>query len=281
MPMSEQYEVMETVEEAVEEVVDTPVDEPDVDLETEPEETVEEDYSEADKSFLDRFEIQFDKGAKKFESLEQLKEAAEMGSALPRYKDKVSTLENNPAYKWVDKYMKESGYSDPSNFVKAIEVNAKTEEFVNKGMSQEDAVSAAEEFVSRNASGTDLKGKEIDSFLEWHNGKVESGKFTESLDASNIPQTVQDAYENGQSLKEAYMDYILDDIKVKTEQDTLKKIAKNKETSAGALRDGKPNNTKDMTVAQVNKTLSNMSTSEQGKWLDANWGVVEKSGYFK
>ena len=279
--MSEDYEVMETVETPEEEVVDTPVDETEEVVETETEEQEEPDYSEADKSFLERFEIQFDKGAKKFDSLEQLKEAAEMGSALPRYKDKVSALENNPAYKWVDKYMKDSGFSDPSDFVKAIEVNAKTEEFVNKGMSQEDATAAAEEFVSRNSSGSSLKGKEIDSFLEWHNGKVESGKFTESLDANNIPQSVQDAYENGQSLKEAYMDYILDDIKIKTEQDTLKKIAKNKETSAGALKDTKPNNTKDMTVAQVNKTLSSMTASEQSKWLDNNWGVVEKSGYFK
>jgi len=280
--MSEDYEVMETVETAEEEVEDTPVDETEVDVDTETEEQEEApDYTEADKSFLDRFEIQFDKGAKKFETLEQLKEAAEMGSALPRYKDKVSALENNPAYKWVDKYMKDSGYTDPSDFVRAIDVNAKTEEFVSKGMTEEDAKTAAEEFVSRNDSGSDLKSKEISSFLEWHNSKVESGKFNESLDADNIPQAVQDAYENGQSLKEAYMDYILDDIKVKTEQDTLKKLAKNKETSAGALNDTKPNNTKDMTVAQINKTLSSMTKGEQSKWLDNNWGVVEKSGYFK
>jgi len=36
-----------------------------------------------------------------------------------------------------------------------------------------------------------------------------------------------------------------------------------------------------MTVAQINEQLSSMSSSQQNKWLDTNWKVVEKSGYFK
>jgi len=136
MPMSEQYEVLETVEEEIEEVVDTPVDEPEVETDTEQsEEPAKEeapDYSQANKDFLDRFEIQFDKSSKKFETLEQLKEAAEMGSALPRYKEKMAAMENNPVNKWAADFMKESGYTDPAEFVKAIKVNSKAEELTAK-----------------------------------------------------------------------------------------------------------------------------------------------------
>jgi hypothetical protein len=284
MPMSEQYEIMETVEEPIEEVVDKPVDEPVVDANTEPSEEVKEteptDYSQANKDFLDRFEIQFDKTSKKFESLEQLKEAAEMGSALPRYKDKLTAMESNPVNKWANEFMKESGYTDPTEFVKAIKINSKAEELADKGMSAEDAKAYATELISKEMP-TDVKGKEIESFLNWHEGKVTEGKIKESLDAESIPQAVLDAYSNGQSLKEAYQDYLLDNIKSTTEQDTIKKLAHNKETSAGKLADGVVDTTKDMTVAQINTQLSSMSGAQQSKWLDANWKAVEKSGYFK
>ena len=284
MPMSEQYEVMETVEEPMEELVDTQVDEPEVDLDTEPseesEETKEPDYSQANKDFLDRFEITFDKGSKKFETLEQLKEAAEMGSALPRYKEKLSAMEANPVNKWANEFMKESGFTDPVEFVKAIKINSKAEELVAKGMSVEDAKAYAIDLVAKDMP-TDVRGKEIADFVEWQQSKVAEGKIKESLDAESIPQVVLDAYSNGQSLKEAYQDYLLDNIAQTTEQDTLKKLAHNKETSAGKLADGVADTTKDMTVAQINNTLSGMGASQQSKWLDANWKVVEKSGYFK
>jgi hypothetical protein len=285
MPMSEQYEVMETVEESIEEVVDTSVEEPELDLETnqseEPEEEEETpDYSQADKDFLDRFEITVDKNSKKFESIEQLIEAAQMGSVTERYKDKLSKMENNPTHKWADEFMKESGYTDANNFVRDIKINTKTEELIAKGMSDEDAKSYATELVSKEMP-TDSKGKEIEGFLKWHESKVSEGKIKDSLDAESIPQEVLDAYSKGQSLKEAYQDYLLDNIATTTEQDTLKKLAHNKETSAGKLADGVANSTQDMTVAQINKQLSSMDASQQSKWLDANWKVVEKSGYFK
>lgn len=282
--MSEQYEVLETVEEEIEEVVDTPVDEPEVETDTEQsEEPAKEeapDYSQANKDFLDRFEIQFDKSSKKFETLEQLKEAAEMGSALPRYKEKMAAMENNPVNKWAADFMKESGYTDPAEFVKAIKVNSKAEELTAKGMSEADAKAYAEELVSKEMP-TDTRSKEIASFLSWHEGKVSDGKIKDSLDADSIPQEVLDAYSKGISLKEAYQDHLLENIKLTTEQETLKKLAHNKETSAGKLADGVIDTTKDMTVAQINELLSSKSSSQQSKWLDANWKAVEKSGYFK
>jgi len=164
--------------------------------------------------------------------LEQLKEAAEMGSALPRYKEKLSALEANPVNKWANEFMKESGYTDPVEFVKAIKINSKSEELVAKGMSAEDAKAYATELVSKETP-TDVRGKEIKGFLDWHEGKVSEGKIKESLDAESIPQVVLDAYSNGQSLKEAYQDYLLDNIATTTEQDTIKKLANNKEKSGG------------------------------------------------
>lgn len=284
MPMSEQYEEMETVEATEVEEVDEPVNELEPDAETEQdsqeEESQEPDYSQADKDFLDRFEITFDKNSKKFESLEQLREAAEMGSALPRYKEKVSKYESNAAYKYIDGYMKKAGYTDPVTFVNDIKINEKTKEFVDKGMSEEDARASATEIIKNESANNDGRTKEIDGFLKWHSSKVDEGKFTGPLDANNIPQSVIDAYENGQPLKEAYMDFVLDDIKVKTEQQTIKKIKKNKETSGGELKNGKPDNTKSMTPTQIEKLLSGMSPSEQSKWVDANYAVIEKSGYY-
>lgn len=285
MPMSEETIATEAI---TEDQFVEPNEEIEVETETEEIEAIEEeatteepeDFSGADKAFLDRFEIQFDKGPKKFDTLEALKEAAEMGSALPRYKEKVSKYESNPAYKYIDNYMKESGYSDPAEFVHDIQVNSKVQELMKdvEGMTEEKAKALAEQIVGKPV--VDAKGKEIEGFLKWHNDKVESGKFDAPLDAENIPQQVLDAHENGQSLKEAYMDYVLDDIKFKTEQDTIKKIAKNKETSAGKLKDGTPDKTTDMTKDQINTLLAGMSAKQQSKWLDTNWKVVEKSGYF-
>jgi len=265
-------------EEVVEEVVDTPVDDSEA---TETEETTEPDYTEANQAFLERFKIQFDGKDKQFNSLDELIKATQMGSALPRYKEKVSKYENDPAYKWVKEYMKESNYDDPQQFVNDIKINAKTQDYISKGMSEEDARAAAEEYVGKGQQGVDIKTKAVDEFLNWHQSKVDAGKFDNQLEAGNIPDSVIEAYEKGMSLKEAYMDYILDDIQVKTEQKTIKNIVKNKETSSGELTTSPPNTTKNMTPAQIDKVLGNMSTKEQSKWIDANYDVIEKSGYFK
>lgn len=266
-----------TTEEDVDTSEDTPIEA------EETEESEEPDFTEADKSFLDRFEIQFDKNAKKFDSIEALKEAAEMGSALPRYKEKVSEFEKkleSPHYKWVDDYMKANGYQDPANFVKAIKINEEKTSLMEAGMSEEAAQAKAEEYVNKTfGNKTDKKSQEIDNFLQWHQGKVDGGKFKESLDIDSIPQQVIEAYENGGSLKEAYMDYMLDDITVKTEQETLKKITKNKETSTGELKPSTGKETK-LTPEQIETKLESMSSKDKTKWINANMELIEKSGYF-
>lgn len=267
-------------EDVVEEVEDTPVEDSEA---TETEKTEEPDYTEANKAFLERFKIQFDGKDKTYESIEQLMEDAQMGGALPRYKDKVSKYEeklNSPHYKWVDDYMKSSGFDSGEDFVKAIQVNDKKSSLMDKGMSEEDAQAEAEDYVNKTfGTKTDKKTQEIDKFLTWHQSKVEGGKFKESIDPDNIPKQVIEAFEQGESLTEAYMDYMLDDITVKTEQETLKKLQKNKETSTGGL---KPNASKETTMSaeQVVKTMESMSRSERQAWIKANDKLIEKSGYY-
>jgi len=275
-----------------EEGVEEPVVEEELDFEEPTEEMpseegeaeeAEPDYTEANQAFLDRFEIQFDKNAKKFESIEELKEAAEMGSALPRYKEKLSELESrmsSPHYKWLDDYMKESGYDNGAEFVRDIRINDKYSEYVDNGMSEEAARKAAEEFVANSfGNQQDKKTRDMESFIEWHQKKLDSGTFSQELDVNNLPEEVLRAYENGESMKEAYTDHILKDIKTRTEQDTLKKLAKNKDTSTGELKQTAP---KEATLSheQIEKTLASMPSSERSKWINEHYAAIEKSGYF-
>ena len=277
------------VEEEVtpEEDVDTSEDTP-IEAE-ETEESEEPDFAEADKEFLSRFKVPFNKNKngeqefKSFESMEELMEAAQLGSVAPRYKEKISEFEKkleSSHYKWADEYMKANGYQDPDNFVKAIKINEEKTSLMEAGMSEEAAQAKAEEYVNKTfGNKTDKKSQEIDNFLQWHQGKVDGGKFKESLDIDSIPQQVIEAYENGGSLKEAYMDYMLDDITVKTEQETLKKITKNKETSTGELKPSAGKETK-LTPEQIETKLESMSSKDKTKWINANMELIEKSGYF-
>jgi len=275
-------------EEGVEEpVVDESMEaeEPTEEMPSEEEDTVEAepDYTDADKSFLERFEIQFNKNPKRFETIEELKEAAEMGSALPRYKEKLSELEaktNSPHYKWLDEYMKVSGYEDGAEFVKAIRTNEKYNEYVKNGMSEEAAQKEAEEYVSKAfGNQQDKRTRDMEGFVNWHQGKFEAGTFTEELDPNNLPKSVIDAYENGESMKEAYTDHLLMSIKTETEQNTLKKLAKNKETSTGELK-AKASDEATLSHEKIEQTLSALPSSEKSKWIEKNWKMIEKSGYF-
>lgn len=254
--------------------------------ETEAEETEApevDEFDEVTQKFLEKFEIQFDKNSKKFESLDQLKEAAEMGSALPRYKEKLSKYEeqlNSPHYKWVEEYMKSNGYDNGSDFVKAIKINEEKQSLIEGGMSEELAQAKAEEYVNKTFNTeTNAKTKQIDDFLSWHQSKVENGTFSEQLDPDNIPQEVLKKHEDGMNIKEAYMDYMLDNIKVKTEQDTLKKLEKNKKTSTGELKPSAKGETT-MSPQQIEAKLESLSSKERSKWINDNFAMIEKSGIF-
>lgn len=228
--------------------------------------------------FLSEFKIKYDGEDVGYENIDDLIADAQKGKNYQRMVDKVDSFKNNPAYQYIDQYMKDSGFTDPAKFVKELRVNEKVAELIKDGMDEEKAKKYAEQMVTENP--VDVKGKEIGDFLQWHSDKVKQGVFGEELEAENIPQEVIDAYEKGQSLKEAYQDHMLKNIKFKTEQETLQKLDNNKRKSAGKIEEGTKNSTKDMTVTQIDKLMSSMSSSERSSWIKNNYSVAEKAGYF-
>ena len=268
------------------EVVEDTTEEMDTELDTAIEDEVEtteevDDTPDLDAQFLEKFEIQFDKQPKKFASIEELKEAAEMGSALPRYKEKLAAIENNPAYKYIDELMKSNGYSDPEAFVHAIKVNDKTAELVKKGMNEKDARAEAEAFVKNSAPLVDPMTKEIKSFVDWQNERVRRGVYDKALAADEVPKEVIEAYNNGEKLSDAYNDWYVKNLKLATEQETLKKVQSNKEKSAGKLPEGNQPKPQTMSIEAIDKKLQSLSGRARDKWIDANLDMIEKSGYLK
>jgi len=267
-------ELNEVLEEEVmpEEEIDTPVDELE---EVEETEETEEESPDPIAEWLKEQTLKVDGEEYKYDDVEQLLQDARIGKTVDRVKEQRDKYRNDPGYKFMQDYMKTSGYKDMSKFVHDIQVNQKQSDFVSKGMSDEDAKAAAEEFIKNRVPDADPREADINRFLDWH-----ESKFGQSLDSDKIPQPVMEAYEKGESMKEAFLEHKLENTKVETEQETIKKIIKNKETSSGELNKSKHNTTKDMTVAQIDKLLSGMTQKQQSDWADANYAVLEKAGYF-
>jgi len=104
-----------------------------------------------------------------------------------------------------------------------------------------------------------------------------------TIDVNTIPVEVFEMAAQGRDLTSAYALYQvknLDKIKVQTEQETIKKIKQNVETSTGDLSGNQVQDDK-MSVDQVNKLLESMGGKERSAWVDKNIDKLEKWGYFK
>jgi len=230
-------------------------------------------------------ELKNTEGTKKLSELtqEEAKEYFQKGSDYDRkissLNNKINDYNNNPAYQYIDNYIKESGYDDPAEFIREIKISERAQSYMQSGMSEQSARNAAEEFVGELKSNN--SDKEIDEFLAWHSEKVESGKFANELDPQNVPESIINAYKSGTPLKEAYMDYKLDNIKTNTEQNTIKNILGNKNKSTGPIEQSGVKPKTKLTSKQIEKTLDSMSSSDKTKWIDKNYNLIEKSGYFK
>jgi hypothetical protein len=116
------------------------------------------------------------------------------------------------------------------------------------------------------------KDKEIAEFVQEFPG------------VTTVPQEVWDIVnQKGKDLTSAYAIYLsknMDKLKTETEQETLKKIKQNAETSTGSIQSNAQSND-NMTVDQVNKLLEGMGKGERDKWIDKNMDNLEKWGYFK
>lgn len=183
---------------------------------------------------------------------EEAQAILQKGMDYDRIKEKYSNYKDNPAYQYIDEFMKDSGFDNAADFMKEIKINDKQAEFIKQGMNEENARIAAEDYVS-NSNPVDREAQEIEKFLDWQQGKVKAGIFSNELKADNIPQSVIEAYQKGTPLKEAYSDYVIDNIKRNTEQETLKKLKKNKMSSTGSVTKG---------VTKHNKSVNDMSKKD-------------------
>ena len=225
-------------------------------------------------------ELKNTEGVKKLSEYtqEEAKAFFQKGTDYDRKVKQLEELRNNPNLKYMNDYMKQSGFDDPELFVRELKITSKTAEYIEDGMSEDKARKAAEEFVGKPTENkTD---KEIADFLEWQSSKVKAGKFSEKIDADNIPEEVINSFNSGTPLKEAYMDYMLDNIKTSTEQATIKKIADNKNKSTKIVEGTTVPEAK-LSAEQIENTLNSMSGREKVKWIDKNYELIEKSGYFK
>ena len=73
---------------------------------------------------------------------------------------------------------------------------------------------------------------------------------------------------------------MLDNIKTNTEQETIKKLADNKNKSTNIVEGSTTPETK-MSSKQIEDTLNSMNSKDKSKWIDKNYNLIEKSGYFK
>jgi len=152
----------------------------------------------------------------------------------------------------------------------------------NKGFTEEQAKELANERMERESIKKELealKAKEqetnaIVDVMNWHEEMRKKGVLTNEFDYSKIPDEV---INSGASLKESYMSYILENMKLETQQSTLKNIDAKKELSAGSTQDKLPAEEGTFSLEYINKMASGAGGT---KWIKANYDKIEKAGYF-
>ena len=280
-------EIAEEVEEVeTEEVDDFNFDEPEE--EQEPEQEPEQEKTEEQKRF--EFELQYNKEKIVIDDETKLRELAQKGMNYDKVLTKAQELENDAMRKWGYEYMKEVGYDNPDDFLSAIKrqkeeeaVEARVQEYLNRGYGEDVAREMAEikkenETIKsqfENMTKKTREQQEYETFLAWHTQQEES-KILDKLDPNSIPQSVWDEFAKGKPLQLAYMEHMLPDIVAKAEQRGIQKIAKNAETSTGALEDGGVSDEGTWTTDYIER----MASSKGQSWVKQNYDRIEKSGYF-
>lgn len=195
---------------------------------------------------------------------------------IPKLEDTIKSFEENPAYKYMDDYMKESGYDDPFEFTTAIMVNSKKSELMEDGVSEERAQKLAEEFIGSKMQrpSIDKDTAAIKEFSSWH-----QNKFGESIDKDDIPDEVIEAHQNGEDMKLAFLESKLKTSELETEQRVINGMKKKKNKSAPPVKSTGGNNSK-LTSDQVASKVKSLSAKQGDKWITDNWEAIEKSGYF-
>lgn len=247
------------------------------------------------KPFLDKLDPKYNGEAYKYETIEQLITDAQMGKNYGTLKEKYEAQKNNPLNNWAKSYMEQSGYKDPAKFLEAVkqsefdsQVDNMVKDMINQGWDEQQA---------RLYASTELKNKQLESrtqstqqntqrisevqkFAEFF--KQQSG---EELTEGNIPDYIREIYDvNGnkttsEQLELAYFRNNIDNLKAKTEQETIKKISDKRKISTGSVKSELDSNAT-MTPEQIEKVLSTMSPDKQAAWIDKNETLINRSGYF-
>lgn len=266
---------------------------PEVEYETE--ETSDEfqdDYvEEVEEQPKFEFEVQYNKEKKIINDPEELRTYAQKGMNYDKIQSRLEQLESDPLRQWANDYMKKVGYDDPSKFIADVqkeqaerEFNNRVQEFVEKGYAPDVAREMAELKKENQEIKSQIQGftqkteqqREYEDFINWHNEAQQQGLVGE-LKADEIPLQVWEAQRRGVPLKYAYMEYVLPQIKIQTEQNTLKNLQKNAETSTGSTKDGGSSENENWSKEYIEQ----MAESQGSEWVKKNYKKIEKSGYFK
>lgn len=238
-------------------------------------------------------EVQYNKEKKKL-SKEETIEYAQKGmnydkihSQLEKERQAREELENDKLRKWAYDYMKENNFEDPDSFLRAVDIEKRRRELMQRGMTPDEAKREAErdrevDELKKRIEKSETRTKrqqEMADFLSWYGGMKEKGVFEADFDATNIPQDVLAKVQDGMGLKEAYMEHALVALKQNAEQEVVKKLAKKKKASPGSVND-------DVHVEESGddkwsiKYIEQMTKKHGRDWVRANYDKIEKSGYY-
>lgn len=227
---------------------------------------------------------------------DKLRELAQKGMNYDQVYSRVSELEEqiqDAKQQALDDYIASQNYewngkkiTTKAEYDMALKESELINELVeNEGFTEAQARRIAE--AERKANSVEQKleditqksqtEKEQQEFLEWHNQMEEKGVFTEPLDPNKIPPEVWQQVDDGVSLKTAYMEYKLMNIKTNVEQETIKKLRENADSSTGSTQ---------VNVGEDDKSWSaeyieTMAEKHGSDWVKKNYDKIEKSGYYK
>jgi len=268
------------------------VQEADEDLEEDYEDDGEVDDSEEEELSEFELKVKYNDEESVITDREKAIELAQKGMNYDKIKSKYGDLEkemkkanDDPMKKWAMERMKNSGYDNPDDFFKAIDLQQREKKYEDAGMTPKQAREESErdyrleqlEGKLKEKETVEDEQKEMQEFLDWYSEKQGAGIFDGELDVETIPPEVWEATENGTSLKQAYMEHALENLSKNAEQDVLKKMEENKKSSTGSTQDNnQTNETSEWTTDYVNKMVDKKGDS----WIEENFDRIEKSGYF-
>lgn len=250
----------------------------------------EQQQTEEPKPFS--FEIQYNKEKMVIDSEEKLRELAQKGMNYDKVYETRQTLEreleaarNAKEIQFAKTMAQRYGYDSVEAYEQAVQAAWEREE-IEKLVEQNIPEQYAKEMLE-NKRFREQYQNEITTKQQAEKEQQMYNEFIETfpgVSAEDIPVDVWKLVDQGKDLVSAYALHQvknLDAIKAQTQQETLKTLQNNAETSTGSVSQGSAGEVSAMSNEQVDNLLSQMSGAEQAKWVDANYNNLEKWGYFK